>query len=278
VNPVNRSDSFAGPITEVRAASTAGGGTALSTTAVLVPLWMGTEHVGVIVRNFATAVVAKIAVNPYLLILRSDNGLQTYTDYSAQGQQSGGTGISAGALDTLINGGQFYIGSHLPFRALQVTMSGSVNAVVATLLGEYWNGSAWVSLAVTDGTASGGATLAQTGNITWTVPTAWAKAFPGSTLQMPVDVSQQHQMPYADKQRYWTRWSVSAKLTTTVTINLMLPFNRNTTHYGEAVQDSLTQLRTIKGLDGASCIELLTDAGTANAIVNCYISSPYGAF
>lgn len=32
MNPVNRSDSFAGPINEARTASTAGGGTALSTT------------------------------------------------------------------------------------------------------------------------------------------------------------------------------------------------------------------------------------------------------
>ncbi len=45
----------------------------------------------------------------------------------------------------------------------------SVNAVSTTMVGNYWNGS-WTSLSVTDGTDTG-ASLAQSGNVTWTAPT-----------------------------------------------------------------------------------------------------------
>lgn len=271
----NRSDSFGGPVGEARAASTAGGGTALTSTAALVPIPNGTDRIGIIARNFATAVVVKFALNPYLLILRSDDGLASVTDYSSQGQQSGGTGVSLATLAARPTG-VVYVGAQVPFRGVAVTMSASVNAVASVLTVEYWNGTAWVSTAATDGTANGGATFAQTGNVTWTVPSAWAKAFPLATTTPPQPVSTQQKMLYSDKSRYWTRWSVGAALTAATSAALMLAMNRSTV-YAEAVQDSLYQQRIVKGVDGTGCVELLTDAGTANAIVNCY-TNPQGAF
>ena len=53
---------------------------------------------------------------------------------------------------------------------LKFTMGSTVNAVVATMAVNYWNG-AWTALTKTDNTAVGGATLAQTGTVTWTAPT-----------------------------------------------------------------------------------------------------------
>ena len=268
------SDSFAGAIGEARAASSAGGGTALSTTAALVALPNGTTHVGLIARNFATAVVARFALNPYLLILRTDNGLVAATDYSAAGQQNPATvgAIVLNNLDALANGGALYVGSHLPFRGVSVTMSANVNAIASVLTASYWNGSAWVSLAATDNTSSGGKTLAQTGSVAWTVPAAWAKALLGATVAPAVQY-----VPYGERPRFWTRWDISAKISAAVQANLALSLNRSTA-YAEAPQDSLLQFRTLKGPDGVAALELLTDAGTASAIVNCYTDSPAGTF
>lgn len=44
------------------------------------------------------------------------------------------------------------------------------NTVVSTLSCEYWNGSAWTALTVSDGTAVSSKTMAQTGNVVFTLP------------------------------------------------------------------------------------------------------------
>lgn len=77
-------------------------------------------------------------------------------------------------LDTLANGDAFYIGHYQPFSTAILTMEGAeVNAVTATLAAHYWDGAQWVAVSgLSDGTASGGATLAQTGTVSWTLPTA----------------------------------------------------------------------------------------------------------
>ena len=54
--------------------------------------------------------------------------------------------------------------------SLQFTMGGTVNAVAATMAVYYWNG-AWTALTKTDNTSVAGATLHQTGSVTWTAPT-----------------------------------------------------------------------------------------------------------
>lgn len=70
-------DVVAGPVGELRAASTAGGGTALSTTAAFIQLPLGAHHVFIAPRNFSTAVVAKVAFNPWLWVLKTSDGLGT---------------------------------------------------------------------------------------------------------------------------------------------------------------------------------------------------------
>ena len=119
--------------------------------------------------------------------------------------------------------------------------------------------------------------MAQSGDITWTVPTDWTKSFLNQTWGAPIPAaSMQHQMIYADKPYYWMRWSVSAQLSATVKANTMLSLNRSTA-YAEAIALTLLQFRTNKAPGGVSCLELLTDAGTANAIVNVY-NDPSGTF
>lgn len=283
------SDSFAGALNEARAASTAGGGTSLTTTAAIVGLPNGTSHVAIVARNFAAnATVVKVALNPYLHILKTTDSLANVTSYSKVGQQNpASTGVVFGALNTLANGNAMFVGSFTPFRGMAVTMSASVNAAASTLLAEYWNGSAWVSLNATDGTANGGATFAQTGNITWTVPTAWATTLLPSVknpVVSPVTALNAEQYIQGSKSvmlpLYWTRLTVSATLTAGTTANTIFSLNRSTA-YAEMVADSLLQFRTpVKGVDlnAIGCIEALTDAGTANLIVNCYTDSVFDQF
>jgi hypothetical protein len=63
----------------------------------------------------------------------------------------------------------------------KVTMvSGKVNAAAATITVSYWSGSAWTGVAgFSDGTATGGATLAKSGDITWTEATTTATVLDG---------------------------------------------------------------------------------------------------
>ena len=277
-------DTFAGPLNEVRAVSTAGGGTALTTTAGVIGLPNGINHAELIARNFTTAVVVKYALNPYLMFLKStDQGL-TFTDYSVTGQQNpvDTTGINLSSQPTFTNGGVLYIGAHVPFRGLLVDMSASVNAVVATSLAEYWNGTAWVTLAVTDGTASGGATFAQDGNMTWTVPSAWTSDFLSNTVAaaaslrlLPAQRSTYN--VYSDTPFYWARITVSAALTANTKISAAFALNRSTS-YAETLENSAVAFTVQKVPGGIACVEALTDAGTANLIVNAYTDNPKGLF
>ena len=60
----------------------------------------------------------------------------------------------------------------------RVVMTASVNATANTMGCKYWNGSAWTNLTPTDGTDTG-ASLAQSGSVTWTAPTAAVMAYLG---------------------------------------------------------------------------------------------------
>jgi hypothetical protein len=281
-------DSFAGSLQEARRASTTGGGTALSTTAVVVGIIPKTTHLEVTFRNFATAVVGKLALNPYLLHLVSTNagqGPQNITDFSDAGQ--GGTGVLLGAMATFANGGAYFIGSHVPFRGIAVVAGGTVNAVASVLTVEYWNGSVWTAVAgKSDGTAAAGATFGQTGNITFNVPTDWAATqlssiaprVPLSNAQIAPDQQRNTYFPQgAARPNYWLRLTVSAALTAGTILASAFSMNRSTA-YAEYLENSLFASRVQGVPGGIAAVELLTDAGTANAIINCYTDSPTGVF
>lgn len=68
-----------------------------------------------------------------------------------------------------------YIGSTRPLQGVKFYVK-TANTTAATVSGSYWDGTSWASLAsVSDGTASGGASLAQTGSITFTSTVSTAK-------------------------------------------------------------------------------------------------------
>lgn len=105
-------------------------------------------------------------------------------------------------LPDLTTEDKLYIAHTDRFNKIDVDMGATVNAVAATLTCEYFNGSRWTATTVTDGTASGGATLAQDGVITIsTVPYDWEPAVVGG------------------QEAYWIRVYPSANLTQNITIN-----------------------------------------------------------
>lgn len=256
---------LAGPLGEIRAASTAGGGTALTTTAGFIQIPTGVRHLMITPRNFSTGVVAQIALNPYLVVIKTADALATApTDYSENAQDgSAATDVTLSSLDTAANLDFLYVGSHLPFRGVVCDID-AANGTASVLTVKYWQDAApdaWTDITATDGTTSGGATFAVDGNVTWTVPTDWLKA----SLLTIADTTLS--FPYAGLPMYWTRWEVSVALDSSTTLNSMLSMNRSTA-YWELLSGQPLEERITKGLGGIGCVEALMNAGTGNLIVN----------
>lgn len=267
-------DIYAGPLGETRAASTASGGTVLGTTAVLIPLPKGTKHLFITPRNFATAVVAKLAFNPWLVVLKTTDNLATVpTDYSESAQDgSTSTTILLNDFSTLAAGDFLLIGSHLPFRGVAIDVEAANGGAASALTVAYWDAVTWTSISATDGTVASSKTMAVDGNVTWTVPTGWkAESLRNIFANVGPSVSDSvlnspRMAAYSVEKMYWTRWVVSVVLDDAVTLNSMLALNRSTA-YGEFITSLVHERRVHRGLGGIGCIEALTDAGTANLIV-----------
>lgn len=257
---------------EMRAASTASGGSALTnavggTTAAssgFIQLPLVSSHIFITPRNFATAVVVKVLLNPWLVVLKTtDNMITKPTDYSNAAQDADATtDIDVSELSTLANGDFLLVGSHLPIRGAYIAVGTTNSAGTAALDVFYWGGSVWVDASDTDNTFST-RVFAQSGLVTWTVPTPW----PTATIRN-LYPSMTAETYYRDVPLYWTRWSVDAALTdTTVSFDSMVAANRSTA-YAELVSGQTLEERIQHGLGGIGCVEALTDAGTANLIVN----------
>src|SRR5688572_15941194 len=133
-------ETLSGPLGEIRRAS-ALTGTAMSTTAALTLLPKGTAHVYLTPRNFSTAVVVGVAVNPYLIVLKTDDLLVTAPDDYSDAAQDGSTttDIVLSSLDTAANGDFLYVGSHIPFRGVTVDVD-AANGTASVLTVKYWDG------------------------------------------------------------------------------------------------------------------------------------------
>jgi hypothetical protein len=259
----------AGPLGEERIASTTAGGTALSTTAALIRLPRVTNHITMVPRNFATAVVAKYHINPWLVILKTTDAMVTApTDYSnaAQDLSAAAAGVVLSSLDTLANGDFVLVGSHLPIRGVLCDVN-ATNSTASVLTVHYRKSDdTWADTSATDGTINpAGTTLGADGNVTWTVPTDWKMA------KLSAIYTSAPNFPYRDYSLYWTRWSVSAAIDSSVTLDRMLALNRNTANYAELVSGQMMEQSVLHATPGGmGCIEVLTNAGTANLVVNAY--------
>ncbi len=252
-------ETVAGPLGELRGGTSTG--VSLSTTPALIQIPRGTRHVFLTPRNFSAAVVARVAINPYLVVLKTTDGLATApTEYNESAQDgSASTDVDLSSLGTAASGDFLYVGAHRPFRGVAIDID-SANGNASVLTVKYWDGNSWEDISATDGTASGGAALAVDGNVTWTVPSDWSP----TTLIGAGDTT--ITFPFAGNKLYWTRWEFSAALDAATTLNSMLALAPST-EYFELVANQNFEVGITKGPEGVGCIEALTDAGTGNLVV-----------
>ena len=252
-------ESVDGELGDLRTAGTADGGTALSTTLVYIKIPDGTRYARLKPHTYASsATVAKVALCPYLTVLKTTDSGATFTDYSANAQDaSAATDVTLSSLDTLANGDWVYCGAHRKFAGIDVDVD-AANGTASVILVEYWDGHDWVDIADTDGTISAGATFAQDGDITWTVPAAWAKSV------------------LAGRNLYWLRISVSVALDSSTTQNHWIAIPESTARWEIPSGDDL-RVSLFRDYQGWAFIEALTDTGTAKLIVNV-ATGPYEEF
>ena len=260
------------PFEEIRAASTAGGGTVLSTTLALISLPIGGDWLTMLPRNFVTAVVAQYALNPWLTIIattdalgssrRLVSGAQTIAqtdDISVEMQDGDAVDFAIDSFDTAANNNFIYVGSWLPFRGAQIDLNNK-NDVASVLTVNYWNGG-WTAVdTISDGTDDAGDTMKQDGDVTWVVGTDWKR---DSLLNIGDTTVRE---TWGGDNLYWTRWEVSVALDTTDLVT-MRALNRSTT-YAELAEGILFSESAISGPGGFSCVEALVNAGSGNLIVN----------
>lgn len=252
------------PLGEVRSASTAGGGTALTSSAARIVLPRGSKQLFLIPRNFGSgAAVVKFNKNPFLVILKTADLLVTEpTSYSDNAQDGAtGTDVTLSSLDTIANGDAVYVGSYVPFGGVVIDVD-AANGTASVLTVKYRKSDdTWADITATDGTDSGGATMAVDGSVTWTVPTDWKTARLRDTGDTKLNAG------FATQELFWTRWEVSAALDSSTTQNSWIAINRDTT-YAELPEGTMWQEAVTVGPGGIFSITALTDTGTANLIVN----------
>lgn len=86
-------------------------------------------------------------------------------------------------LHSIIEGGAYpetatwvYVGYDARFNAAAFTFAnGSVNIRACTMETQYYDGTGWTNVDITDGTSTGGATWGQNGTVTWTRPLDWER-------------------------------------------------------------------------------------------------------
>lgn len=199
-----------------------------------------------------------------MYVLRTQDALVTNpTDVSHELQDGDTTDVAFDAQSTAANNDFIYVGAHLPFRGVRITVGSDPQNTASALTVKYWNGAAWTDISVTDGSDSGGVSHTQTGDATWTVPATWTKSSLnriGDTLLTSGS--------WAIASLYWTRWEFSATTEATWNVASYYSLNRSTAYAELLSGQNYEQALQAEGPGGIAAVEALTDAGTANLIVN----------
>jgi len=117
----------------------------------------------------------------------------------------GVTPITTYTLSGMTNVQYIFVGSDQPFNSITFAFTGHVNANGSVMTAQYWNGSAWTTVAIIDGTIlPAGTTLGQGASVTFTQPTDWQHTASATSPTGPaVDL-------------YWLKLMVSATLSADV--------------------------------------------------------------
>lgn len=256
----------------------AASGVACTTTAAFTPFIKGTEHINLEPRNFASsAAIIKFAFSPYLVILKADSadGLGGHLEDNSDVAQDGSTDTSV-TLSAFASGRALYVGSAIPFRGAHIDVDGANSTGSTVITVSYWNGAEWVDSSDTDGTISGGISLAQDGAITWTVPSAWQLSTLDKLASAAGESLDSSGQKYKDTNMYWTKWTWNQDMDAAVTLDHILGINESTA-YSELTSSTGYEGRVHHGFgtNGLGGIEMLTDTGTANVLVTCSAMNGY---
>ena len=188
---------------------------------------------------------SRLLISPRILkVWRFAASGSTYTDLTANTTDR--DSATTGSISAILSTAFIYISSNYRFRGFYCNMSSSVNANAATLTIGYWNGTAWGAVAGgSDGTASGGATFAVDGEVSWTLPSD----------EVTTDVN-------GVLGAYWIRLSVSATLSASTAIEELILLHQNVNY--DYIQGGLHTFNC----DQVGGFVALVDAGTATGRVN----------
>lgn len=132
----------------------------------------------------------------YFDLVYNFDGASTYTNNTTESKTTFGT-----AFNILSSSSQYlYLGKSTTFDDVSVTVRTMTTATVA-ITAEYWNGSAWTSLSITDNTNN----FQNNGTITYTVPGSWEQTAVNSQTY------------------YWIRISSGSSFSTTPSIYAIRP-------------------------------------------------------
>ena len=244
---------------------TSGGGTALTTTLSIIGIPLKSDYISVTARNFVGCAVARVAFNPWLTIIHTTDALATtanITDISERMQNNDTIDYALGTLDTAANNNFIYVGSPLSFVGVKIDVGPDVQATASVLTVKYGVNGGWIDLVDTDGTESGGATLAVDGDVTWAIPTAWK-----ATTLLAIGDTTLSGEDFTREALFWTRFEVSAQIDST-DLKQMRALTRSP-DYAELLEGQpLQMMNPTDTVERIACIEALTDAGTCNLVVN----------
>lgn len=263
-------------LSEVRAVSTASGGTALTATATgasapgslgIVSIPGGADWMSLTPRNFSEQCkVVRVSLNPRLVILATWDAGKTTVDISDEMQDGDTTDYALDAFP-ITGTGYIYVGSRIPFRGVSVDVGSDANGDANNLTVYYWNGTSWVDISDTDATDTGAA-LAVDGTVTWTVPSSWKRASLsaiGTSIGSGIEYTLPTGTPHHTVPLYWSRWEWSAAMDAATDVAQMLSLNRSTAPL-ELLEGQPLELMV--NHHEVANVQAITNAGTANIVVN----------
>ena len=124
-----------------------------------------------------------------------------YTDVTSQAGSDDQDDLALAAILATPGTDRIYLGAAWSFDGIAAVLTGTRNAAASVLTVKYSGPTGWTTLTHSDGTAVSGATFAQSGRITWDVPTTW----------------QRQRFNGTGDEFYWIELSVSNALTSGVT-------------------------------------------------------------
>lgn len=258
-----------GPFGEWRRASAAVGNaitTAATAAAAFQAFPTGSQYLYMEGRNYTGAAVISYTFNPYLRILKTTDalagGATATTDYTVVAQNNKPV-TGAVVLSSFATSHALWIGAELPFGGVFADVQAN-NSNTSTSVTAYWSatGPTMATLTSSDGTFSGVATFNVDGGITWTPPTDWTVGTLRTIAGAPSTI------PYSGESLYWVRLTVSAAMDSSVTLDQLLAMNRSSAGASLTSGKPGVEMLLPTGSGRYGCIQAVTDATTANLIVN----------